>query len=55
MVFVKAKKGDSNDSVIRKFSRKIAEEGLMDQIRERQFHRTAAEIRKEKKAKRRKH
>lgn len=56
MVFVKAQKGDSNDSLIRKFSRKIMEADLMKQIRDMQFHKTPSEIRKEKrKGKKKRH
>jgi len=56
MVFVKAQKGDSNDTLIRKFSRKIMEADLMKQIRDMQFHKTPSEIRKEKrKGKKRRH
>ncbi|MBI4130299.1 30S ribosomal protein S21 [Candidatus Roizmanbacteria bacterium] len=49
MVFVKAKKGDSNDSLIRKFVRKITEENLMQQIKDLQFYKTPSELRKERK------
>ena len=48
MVFVKARKGDSNDTIIRKFVRKITEEGLMQEIKALQFHKTPSELRKER-------
>ena len=53
MVFVKAKKGESTDSLIRKFSRKISEEDLMKKIKDRQFYKSPSEIKKEKKKARR--
>lgn len=53
MVFVKARKGDSNDTVIKKFIRKISEENLMQEIKDLQFHRTPSELRKERNKRRR--
>ena len=53
MVFVKARRGESSDSLIRKFTRKALEEGIVQQIRDRQFFKPPSEIRKEM-AKRRK-
>lgn len=52
MVFVKAKKGESTDSLIRKFMRKISEEQLMQKIKDRQFYKPPSEVRKEKAKKR---
>ncbi|OGG13364.1 30S ribosomal protein S21 [Candidatus Gottesmanbacteria bacterium RIFCSPHIGHO2_02_FULL_39_11] len=48
MVFVKAQPGDTTDSVIRKFTRKVIAEGLLLEFKEREFHQKPAEIRKEK-------
>ncbi|KKR49340.1 MAG: 30S ribosomal protein S21 [Candidatus Levybacteria bacterium GW2011_GWA2_40_16] len=53
MVFVKAKKGESSDALIRKFIRKISEEQLMQKIKDRQFYRSPSEIKKEKRKRRR--
>lgn len=53
MVFVKARKGESNESVIRKFIRKVSDENLLEKIRDMQFHRPPSEIKKEKRNKRR--
>jgi len=53
MVFVKAKKGESSDALIRKFIRKISEEQLMQTIKDRQFYKSPSEIKKEKRKRRR--
>jgi small subunit ribosomal protein S21 len=55
MVFVKAKKGESSDTLIRKFIRKISEEQLMQKIKDRQFYKPPSEIKKEKNKNRRGH
>jgi ribosomal protein S21 len=38
MVHVKKLPGDSDDSLIRKFSKKVTEEGIIPQVKRRQFH-----------------
>lgn len=38
MVFVKKQPGDSADSMIRKFSRKVQSEGVMMEMKKREFH-----------------
>ena len=38
MVYVKKMPGDSDDSIIRKFSRKVVEEEIIPELRLRQFH-----------------
>lgn len=53
MVFVKARKGDSNDTVIKKFIRKISEENLMQEIKDLQYYKAPSEIRKERNKRRR--
>ncbi|HLB60257.1 MAG TPA: 30S ribosomal protein S21 [Patescibacteria group bacterium] len=53
MVFVKARKGESNESVIRKFIRKVSDENLLERIRDMQFHHSPSEIKKEKRNKHR--
>jgi ribosomal protein S21 len=47
MVFVKAGPGDSTDSVIRKFTRKVISEGLLLEFKKKEFYQKPAEIRKE--------
>lgn len=49
MVFVKASPGDSSDSVIRKFTKKVIAEGLLLELKRKEFYQKPAEIRKEAK------
>jgi len=49
MIFVKAAPGDSTDSVIRKFTRKVIAEGLLLEFKKKEFYQKPAEIRKEAK------
>jgi len=49
MVFVKAQPGDSSDSLIRKFTRKVLAEGILQDLKKREFYQKPAEIRKEQK------
>ncbi len=49
MVFVKATPGDTSDSVIRKFTRKVISEGLLLEFKKREFYQKPAEVRKEAK------
>ena len=38
MVYVKKQPGDSDDSVIRKFSQKVISEGIVQEAKRRQFY-----------------
>jgi ribosomal protein S21 len=38
MVFVKKMPGDSDESVIRKFSKKVMDEGIIPEAKRRQFY-----------------
>ncbi len=38
MVFIKKTAGDSPDAMIRKFSRKVMSEGLIMEMKKREFH-----------------
>lgn len=38
MVHVKKMPGDSDDTLIRKFSRKVLDEGIINEVRQRQFY-----------------
>lgn len=38
MVLVKKMPGDSDDSLIRKFSRKVLSEGILQEAKRREFH-----------------
>jgi small subunit ribosomal protein S21 len=49
MVFVKANPGDSSDAVIRKFQRKVLNEGILQDLKKREFYVKPAEKRKEMK------
>jgi small subunit ribosomal protein S21 len=48
MVFVKAQPGDTSDSLIRKFTRKVLSEGVLADLKKKEFYQKPAEIRKEK-------
>lgn len=49
MVFVKAQPGDTSDSVIRKFTKKVIAEGLLLEFKKKEFYVKPAEVRKEAK------
>lgn len=49
MVVVKAQPGDTADAVIRKFMRKVLAEGVLQDLKRKEFYQKPAEIRKEKK------
>lgn len=49
MIFVKAQPGDSSDAVIKKFTRKVIAEGLLLELKKREFYQKPAERRKEAK------
>ena len=48
MVVISKKKGESKDSMFRKFTKMFIEENLVDQIRNRQFYKKPSLQRKEK-------
>lgn len=49
MIFVKAQPGDTSDSVIRKFTKKVIAEGLLLEFKKKEFYQKPAEVRKEAK------
>lgn len=49
MVIVRAQPGDTSDSVIRKFTRKVLNEGILQDLKKKEFYVKPAEKRKEKK------
>ncbi len=49
MIFVKAGPGDTSDSVIRKFTKKVIAEGLLLEFKQKEFYQKPAELRKEQK------
>lgn len=44
-IVVKAKPGDSTDSVIRQFQKKVVAEGIVQEIRDRSVYRKPSELR----------
>lgn len=46
MTYVKAQPGDSSDSLIRKFIRKVVNDGILTDMREKEFYQKPAERRK---------
>ena len=48
MIFVKLKKGEPFEKAVRRFRRKVETEGIMRDLKKRQFHMTKSEKRKEK-------
>ncbi len=49
MVTVNKKQGESDDKLIARFRKKVLEEGIVPEARERQHHKKKSEERKEKK------
>lgn len=49
MIFVKAAPGDTTDSVIRKFTRKIIYEGFLLELKKKEFYQKPSELRKQAK------
>ena len=46
-IVIKAGPNDTTDSVIRKFQKQVAAEGLVQEIRQREFYRKPAQLRQE--------
>lgn len=49
MIYVKAQPGDSTDSLIRRFTKKVIAEGLLLEFKKKEFYQKPAETRKEAK------
>lgn len=47
MVFVVKRKGDTTDSMFRKFTRSFIDENIVDDVRKRQFYKKPSLIKKE--------
>ncbi len=47
-IIVKAKKDESPDGLIRRFKKKVLNENIVEEVREREFHKTPAMKRKER-------
>jgi small subunit ribosomal protein S21 len=52
MAVVKAGPGDTADSLIRKFSKKVVTEGILQDLKKREFYQKPSERRKEEKKER---
>ncbi len=50
MAVVKASEGESVESLIRKFNKKVQQEGILTELRRREFYEKPAETRKKQKA-----
>lgn len=50
MPIVKAGPGDSTDSLIRKFTRKVITEGILTELKKREYYQKPSEKRKMRKA-----
>jgi ribosomal protein S21 len=51
-IIVKAGPNDNTDAVIRKFQKRVALENVVQEYRDRQFHKTDSEKRQERRAER---
>ena len=49
MVVVKKKKGESDEKLIARFRKTVHEEGIIDEVRDRERHKKPSERRKERK------
>jgi len=45
---VKAKPGDTAESLIKRFTRKVFDEGIIDEVKKRKFYQKPSEIKKER-------
>lgn len=50
MAIVKANEGESVESLIRKFNKKVQQEGILTELRRREYYEKPAETRKKQKA-----
>lgn len=48
MVSVKKKRDQSKDSMLRRFSRMVMEEGIIDEVRDRMYYKSPSLVKKEK-------
>ena len=48
MAYVKAGPGESSDSLIRKFTKKVISEGILLELKEKEFYKKPSEKRKER-------
>ncbi|HBD02044.1 TPA: 30S ribosomal protein S21 [Candidatus Collierbacteria bacterium] len=47
-IIVRAKKDESPDAIIRRFKKKVLNENIIEEVREREFHKSPAVKRKER-------
>ena len=48
MVFVKRTREQSKDSMLRRFSKLVLEEGIVDEVKDRMFYKSPSVIKKER-------
>lgn len=48
MAVVKAKPGDTAGGLIRKFTKKVVDEGIIEEAKKREFYQKPSEVKKEK-------
>jgi len=48
LVSVKKRRDQSKDSMLRRFSRMVLEEGIVDEVRERMYYRSPSLLKKER-------
>lgn len=49
-IIIKAQPGQSNDQIIKQFQKKVVLENVVQEYRDRQFHKTESEKRQERRA-----
>lgn len=49
-IIVKAEQGETTDQIIRKFKKKVQQDQILTDIKEREFYKKPSEIKKERKA-----
>lgn len=54
MIVVKAQPGDSSDAVIRKFNKKVLADGILQELKKREYYQKPALLRKLKNAEKKK-
>lgn len=54
MVVVKRKKGESKDSIFKKFTRAFIDEEIVDEVRKRMYYKKPSQVNKEEEKERRK-
>jgi ribosomal protein S21 len=48
MVFITKRKGDTKDSILRKFTKTFIEEDIVNELRDKQYYKKPSRLKKEK-------